>query len=54
MRRAILSFQDIVYITIWSNEMYSNCLTWNLWKQVDILISKTMQVLQILYLKHHV
>ena len=51
MRRAVLSFQDILYITIWSNKVYSNCLTW---KQVDILISKTMQVLQILYLKHHV
>ena len=53
MKRDILSFQDIVYITIWSNEMYSNCLAWNLWKQVDILISKN-QALQILYLKHHV
>ena len=52
MRKAILSFQ--VYITIWPNEMYSNYLTWNLWKQVDILISKTMQALLILYLKHHV
>ena len=45
--RAILSFQNIVYIAMWFIVMYSNCLEWNLSQEQTIINLSAMLLLKV-------
>ena len=46
MNRAVLHFQNIAYVALWSLATYSNCLEWNLLKEQMIINFSTMLLLK--------